>query len=329
MGRSGLAIFILLSGVVHVAAALLFVDRPPEILEERGAGATALEIGNLFDSVGQNAVEATWVESIETPEKTAAPVKVAKAARIEPARTVEPKAPALAAVAPVQAFTPNEALAKADIYTAEALEPVKPEDSLTPEMAKLTPAEPVVEKPVDSAEKPEPIKPEETQARIVERLPATKPPAPKAAAVRQVQPAKTAAKAQEARQASIASRKGGSVANSKGKAGATGGNGGKSASNGTALTSNYMGKVRSRVARKKRYPNAARRRGETGTAVIRFVVAQNGSMSGLGLVRSSGSKALDEAALSMAQRAAPFPKIPQETGKARITFTLPISFTKP
>ena len=73
--------------------------------------------------------------------------------------------------------------------------------------------------------------------------------------------------------------------------------------------------MRSEVARKKRYPNAARRRGETGTAVIRFVVARNGSMSGLQLVRSSGSDTLDKGGLEDGAKSRPLPRHPGWNGE--------------
>lgn len=45
------------------------------------------------------------------------------------------------------------------------------------------------------------------------------------------------------------------------------------------------------------YPEAARRRGETGTAVVRFVVGVDGRVESAQLLRSSGHARLDDAAL--------------------------------
>ena len=46
------------------------------------------------------------------------------------------------------------------------------------------------------------------------------------------------------------------------------------------------------------YPAAARRRGETGTAVVRFVVGVDGRVESAKIERSSGSSRLDDAALA-------------------------------
>ena len=45
------------------------------------------------------------------------------------------------------------------------------------------------------------------------------------------------------------------------------------------------------------YPEAARRRGEAGTAVVRFVVGATGQVESIQLRHSSGYARLDEAAL--------------------------------
>ena len=338
MRLSGLSLFILLSLLVHGLGAWLLLDAPQEFREERGAGATALEVGSLFNSVAQDAVEPTRVEEVSESQRPVDPVEPVEPREVVAEQTrpaVEQiSAQEMAAVTPdavldsqLQDLTANDALDSPDIVKPEAIEPVDTDEAEVLKDASVVAPRQIVE---ESKIEPDPVKtvearPVQATAQVIERLPQPKarPPAPKRVA------AKPAEKQQKARKATVASRKGGSVANSKGRAGATGGNGGRSTtSNGDALTSNYKGKVRSEVARKKRYPNAARRRGETGTAVIRFVVARNGAMSGLQLVRSSGSDTLDKAALKMAQRAAPFPDIPAGTGKSQIRFTLPVSFSR-
>ena len=323
MRLSGLSLFILLSVVMHAVGAWIFLDDRGEMMqEERGAGATALEIGSLFESVAQTEVEATRVETVTARPSASEPVTarpVTPAAAVPVSSEVKDVQPTTVTPVPdtlLQALTANEALEQPDIVKAKEVAPTEPEKAID------------FQKPSESKPRSvETVDPRQAlaEAKAVKALPQRKasPPA------KQIQAAKVSQKNQAAQAASVASRKGGRVANSKGTAGATGGNGGRNtAANGNAETSNYMGKVRSRVARKKRYPSAARRRGETGTAVIRFVVAKSGAMSGLQLVRSSGSKTLDEAALKMAQKAAPFPAIPASTGKSSIRFTLPISFAR-
>lgn len=48
------------------------------------------------------------------------------------------------------------------------------------------------------------------------------------------------------------------------------------------------------------YPGAARSKGITGTAVVRFLVGKNGGVESVTLARSSGDSSLDQAALSAA-----------------------------
>ena len=69
----------------------------------------------------------------------------------------------------------------------------------------------------------------------------------------------------------------------------------------------------------KRYPGR-----ETGTVVIRFTLDDAGNVLSYTLVSSSGSAALDRAALSMVQRASPVPAPPPGMQK---TITAPVSFT--
>nr|WP_319484812.1 TonB family protein [uncultured Cohaesibacter sp.] len=313
MRSSGLLLFIALSLVVHGVGAWYFVKDPEVIREERGAGAAALEIGGLFDSVAQDAVEPAAIEPVPSQARVVTPTTATQVEPIAPVRaSPAPVVPQQAVEVPIEELVANDALSEPDI--------LKPRETKTVEPEPLEPSEPQkMEAREPDARAVGTIKSVEAPKEIAE-LPQIKP-------KQQAKPDRAKTPRNE-QQATVASRRGGNVASDKGQKGATGGNGGKGTSNGNAETSNYMGKVRSRVASKKRYPNAARRRGETGTSVIRFVVAQNGVMSGLNLVRSSGSAILDDAALSMAQRAAPFPTIPASSGKASISFTLPISFAK-
>lgn len=74
---------------------------------------------------------------------------------------------------------------------------------------------------------------------------------------------------------------------------------------GNAAASNYPGKVMRKVQRVRRP-----RVGESGAATVSFRVASNGGLSALTVARSSGSRALDNAALQVIRRAAPFPVPP-------------------
>ncbi|MCR4266221.1 energy transducer TonB, partial [Nitratireductor sp. ZSWI3] len=97
---------------------------------------------------------------------------------------------------------------------------------------------------------------------------------------------------------------------------------------GNAKVSNYPGKVVAKLRRSLRYPSAAKRERLRGEVQVRFTVARNGSVSGISVVRSSGSPVLDQAALETVRRAAPFPQIPSEAGRASWPFTVPLAFIR-
>ena len=97
---------------------------------------------------------------------------------------------------------------------------------------------------------------------------------------------------------------------------------GNSSMAGNAAVSNYPGKVRNKINRAKRRAAG----GERGSVVVSFVVGAGGGASGIRVARSSGSAALDRAAVDSVQRAAPFAKIPEAAGKSSWSFSVPIVF---
>lgn len=96
----------------------------------------------------------------------------------------------------------------------------------------------------------------------------------------------------------------------------TRGSGGAASETGNAAASNYPGKVMRHLSRVSRPRVRAR-----GAAVVAFRVADNGDLSGLSLSNSSGSDALDRAAVGVVKGAAPFPAPPSG---ARRSFTIEI-----
>lgn len=66
--------------------------------------------------------------------------------------------------------------------------------------------------------------------------------------------------------------------------------------------------------------------GEQGRAVVRFAIQRSGAAGGVSLASSSGNSAIDQAALAMVRRAAPFPPLPAEYGPATMALTVPIAF---
>lgn len=95
----------------------------------------------------------------------------------------------------------------------------------------------------------------------------------------------------------------------------------KSRKAGNASISNYKGKVRRKVRRSFKRPRKGKRL--RADAIVRFVLSRSGSVRSVRLVRSSGSKKLDKAALSAVRRASPFPKPPGNLGGSGLDFTIP------
>ncbi|MGV8916795.1 MAG: TonB family protein [Pseudomonas sp.] len=75
---------------------------------------------------------------------------------------------------------------------------------------------------------------------------------------------------------------------------------------------NWQSDLIRHLAKYKRYPEDARRRGITGTVRLRFVVDPDGKVLSFSLAGNSGNAALDRATLEMIQRAQPLPKPPAE-----------------
>jgi protein TonB len=82
----------------------------------------------------------------------------------------------------------------------------------------------------------------------------------------------------------------------------------------------WGGQIQARIARAR--PNV----GATGRAVVQLAVAPSGQLVGLGLARSSGNGAIDQAALDAVRRAGGFPRAPDVLTDASYTFSVPLSF---
>ncbi|MFP4327088.1 MAG: energy transducer TonB, partial [Paracoccaceae bacterium] len=91
-----------------------------------------------------------------------------------------------------------------------------------------------------------------------------------------------------------------------------------------SLTARWGGQVRAAIERRKRYPGNAR--GASGTVVIRITVGRDGSLRDLALARSSGSAALDDAALRAVKSARRFPPAPEGLTDPTYSFNLPMNF---
>lgn len=63
------------------------------------------------------------------------------------------------------------------------------------------------------------------------------------------------------------------------------------------------------------YPDAARRQGISGNLMLQVTINTDGSVRTIRLLRSSGHKVLDDAAVRIVQLAAPYPPLPQDIRK--------------
>lgn len=92
----------------------------------------------------------------------------------------------------------------------------------------------------------------------------------------------------------------------------------------TNTVETWKKKIVVQLMSKRVFPPAAT--GQSGTAKIKFVVDRQGKLISRALAESSGSDLLDAAALTMVERAAPFPEAPAEVRDDRLTFMVPVTF---
>jgi protein TonB len=100
---------------------------------------------------------------------------------------------------------------------------------------------------------------------------------------------------------------------------------GASSQNPNALP-NWKSELVSRLERAKRYPPEAQSRGEHGVAQLAFSVDRSGGVHNARIVHSSGSSLLDQATLSLIERAAPLPPPPPEISGTQIAIVVPIRY---
>ena len=73
----------------------------------------------------------------------------------------------------------------------------------------------------------------------------------------------------------------------------------------------YLRDLRRRIESLWAYPQDAYSRNETGTAVVRFSIQNDGTLAATGIVSSSGFESLDRGALAVVQAAAPYAPFPE------------------
>jgi len=89
---------------------------------------------------------------------------------------------------------------------------------------------------------------------------------------------------------------------------------------------NYEREILGRIERAKRYPSSARRQGLEGAPVVDFTLSRDGQLTALRLGQTSSVDLLDQEALQIISRAAPFPEAPESFPGEGLRFQVPIAF---
>ena len=93
------------------------------------------------------------------------------------------------------------------------------------------------------------------------------------------------------------------------------------------MQSSYAALVATRLNRFKRYPSQSREDGHEGVVTLSLEIERDGTVSSSAIRRSSGFTLLDEAALTMVNRAQPFPAFPRQLTQNSLLFDMPVTFT--
>ncbi len=305
--------------------------------------------------------EITSIKPIVTQAVKPLPVPIAEGvtikAEIEPIKFQEEIDPLKLQLQSEQIKTPevqkNKPVEVARILPDEQKEPAKDVDrvklkeqqkAVKPEEAKPVQTEKVE---VVEQEPPEELKPVEKKqleansaetkvAAVIVPVPRAAPPRPKLP--QKARPEKTAKNAPPNDRNKPARKAGNSDVNSarasrvarRGVDTSKNGNNiaGSGESAGNAATSNYWGKVQTKIQRAadRRYPRREKNRNKSGVVRVSFVVHQNGAVTGIKLSRSSGNRRFDQAAMKAIKAAAPFPSFPSSMRNSTVSRIAPIVF---
>ena len=330
------------SCMLHAAVALAFFagpmasttpEDPTEIEGTNQAGMMVVGNASSDQAMAGDVTQITLVPVVEArPIETieAEPVEIESADR--PAEPIAVEVPVTEALEPV-IETPQVPVNPEPEILAAAAELPDSVDNFVQPPASISPAE-----PMEAAETPVPEAISTPQ--VVEVLPEARPVQPTVQATIEQKPRKKAKPVERAEQVpeTPARKKAGAGSGGANAADAKRGvatgkaegemaiasSGGALSGVGNAAVSNYPGKVAAKLRRVSRNLSRAAQASAHNNAQVSFVVGAGGDVRSVQLARSSGSPGLDEAALSIVQRAAPFPPIPPQAERASWAFTVPI-----
>lgn len=89
----------------------------------------------------------------------------------------------------------------------------------------------------------------------------------------------------------------------------------------------FLAQLQAWLERHKEYPRRAQRRRQEGTALLYFVMSQDGRVLDFRIEESSGHEALDREVQAMIRRAQPLPAIPASMRQSRLELVVPIVFS--
>ena len=93
-----------------------------------------------------------------------------------------------------------------------------------------------------------------------------------------------------------------------------------------AATARYEQLLVAWLEQHKKYPRRAKRLRIEGEGVLRIRIDRSGQTLQVSLDEPTGNRFLDKAALEMAQRANPFPPMPDNDSRAELEFRVPVMF---
>ncbi|MEP2682697.1 MAG: TonB family protein [Sulfitobacter sp.] len=301
--RSGLAKTLSIGVAASLVVGVSQLAQIDDSAKIAGGGApAAAQLGTRFEDMAVGTLEAEPVEEI-TPTPEPEPLETAEALPPTSAPTVTPTPAAepMQAVKaePMPVAPPPATAAQTPVLPALTSVETPPETtSATPTITAGAPVPPV-ETLTAEAEDDAPRLSQRPQRRDPERA---------AEAAKKAKPKpqpKPKPKLTTRGNAKRDNTKGAQTAARAGNAAQSGTRQRAAAPAGNAAASNYPGQVMSRIARVGK-PRVRSR----GTAVIAFSIGGGGQLAGVRVARSSGSAALDQAALGIIRQAAPFPRPP-------------------
>ncbi|MGX0879112.1 protein TonB [Roseovarius sp. MBR-154] len=332
--RSRLMLTACAGAALALHGAGLWVSGTPDRIEIMGgAGAVEAALGSSFADMAAGVaqpVSETDVTPNRQAEEVVNPAEPGEALRPERQQTATPAPAERAEVPPPDAAeTPAQQetakAARTETATPQAAPAARVTPSASPPAAAApvrpsaaqTPATPPRETAEATDAPPQEViaaQPEAEEGMQVSRRPPARPRAVEEAAARQ-SPApdrrETGTRSQQGNNATRDATAGSAAGHERATSAQQGRDTSReSAAQGNAAATNYPGEVMRHLARVPR-PRAVSR----GAALVRFSIGAGGRLASVGLARSSGSARLDRAALTVVQRAAPFPAPP--TGAQR------------